>query len=148
MTKNKTQRDVFKRLPESIKALSERKGALLPAGAVIYAEGDTRNFQELLFIYHGIFRKQEPVLEGTIESFRETLFYYAKRFQGWYDLQELAESIDHVLKEPDFNNTPKLLDHIEKLMVVSGHINSWIDLLIPWNRINKVMHSETERNSE
>jgi len=145
MPKNK--RDIFSRLPESLKALSHRKGALLPAGAVIYAEGDTRNFHELLFIYHGIFREQKSLSKGTTDSFREILLYYAKRFQGWYDLPELAQGIENIFKEADFSDKFDLLGHVEKLMVVTGHINSWIDLLIPWSRINRIMQPESGQNS-
>jgi hypothetical protein len=144
----KNERDVLDRLPESLKALSRRKGALLPAGAVIYAEGDTRNFHELLFVYHGIFRKQELISKGAVDSFREILLYYSKRFQGWYDLPELSQGIEEVFKKADFTDKPDLLGHVEKLMVITGHLNSWIDLLIPWSRINRIMQPENGCNLE
>ena len=145
MTQKETETGILTRIPRSVQALSERTGALLPAGAVIYAEGDTRNFHELLFIYHGLFNRQASPLNGTVDSLRETLSYYAARFQGWYELTELSDAIERMLKETDFKDKADLLDHMEILMRVTGRVNSGIDLLIPWDRINRAMRSDAEK---
>ena len=147
MTEKETETGILKRIPRSVQMLSERTGALLPAGAVIYAEGDTRNFHELLFIYHGLFSRQTSPLEGTVDALRETLSYYAVRFQGWYELTELADAIERLLQEIVFKDKTDLLDHMERLMRVTGRVNSGIDLLIPWDRINRIMRSDAEKQS-
>ena len=144
VTEKEFEMEILKRIPRSVQTLSERTGALLPAGAVIYAEGDTRNFHELLFIYHGLFSKQTSPLAGTEDTFRETLSYYAARFQGWYELTELNDAIEEMLKQTDFKNKSDLLEQIEWLMQVTGRVNSGIDLIIPWDRINRIMRSEAE----
>ena len=60
---------------------------------------------------------------------------------------ELVEAIEYMLKKAVFSDKTDLLGHIERLMVVTGRMNSGIDLLIPWDRINRLMQPEAEKPS-
>jgi hypothetical protein len=57
-------------------------------------------------------------------------------------LTELSDAIERMLKETDFKDKVDLLAHLEMLMQIAGRVNSGIDLLIPWDRINRVMRSD------
>ena len=134
---------LFKEPPEEVRAMTDRTGALQPASGVIYAEADTRNFHEMLFVIHGALRDQAEPSDQLIDLIRRMIEYYTARFRGWYGLEDLAARIEALWADPseDGNDWPA---KIESLMILVGRVNFWIDLQIPWQRFKEAMTEAPE----
>lgn len=145
MTLKRLKSKIVCRPPKEVLALLERKGPLQPAGSVLYSEGDTRNFHEMLFVIHENIRCQKRLSRNFEHLVNDMLRYYSQRFSGWYDLKDLSEQIELKIKKIDFSKKRKCLKDIESLMMSAGRINSWIDLQIPWFNVNEVIKKEKPR---
>jgi hypothetical protein len=143
MNKRHSPMHFFTSPPQEVKRLGRRTGSLQPAGGVLYSEGDTRNFHEILFVMYRMIETQKRLSKGLQNTVMELFRYYAVRFRGWYGLDDLASQIEKSLGEMNFARRKECLEIIESLMTYVGRVNFWIDLLIPWYDLNE--HMKTKR---
>ena len=131
---------VWSKMPEEIRSILSKRGLLLPAGIILYAESDTRNFHEILWeIYN---RVSKGKVKGSELKFMllTLLDYYERKMSGWYHLNEIASVLANARKI--IENATTLEEYIEvvrELMLYIGRISMWLDLLIPWYEINEVI---------
>jgi hypothetical protein len=139
------QDELFVRPPAEVTALLDRKGALQPAGGLLYSEADTRNFHEMLFVIHQIVSARPEGPAGLADLIRGILAYYATRLRGWYGLEESARRIEAATAALDYQDKTAFLAELERLMAVAGRINFWIDGQMPWFDINESVKRASQR---
>lgn len=135
----RVRQDIWYSMPSEISRLTSKRGFLLPAAAIIYSEGETRNLHELLWILHCAAHERRISLSSLKDFTSALLSHYHKKLDGWYDLKNLAAALK---KSQDImnhiKNREEYLSVLKELMLYVGRINMWIDLLIPWHEVNKI----------
>jgi hypothetical protein len=140
-----TQDELFVQPPAEVRALLDRRGALQPAGGLLYSEADTRNFHEMLFVIHQTVSARPEGPGGLADLIRGILAYYAARLRGWYGLDQAARRIEAAAGELDYEDKTAFLADLEALMAVVGRINFWIDGQMPWFEINESVKRASQR---
>ena len=114
-----------------------------PAGPVIYAEGETRTLHELLFACYDAGVRNEVSLSCVKKFTRILLQFYGGKLKKWYGLVDIATLLEKI--ESNLDNVEQMEDFlnlIKELLLFVGRINMWLDLLIPWEDLNKVFKLE------
>ena len=136
----KRRQEVWFIIPTEIRTLLDRKR---PAGPVIYAEGETRTLHELLFACYDAGVRNEVSLSCVKKFTRILLQFYGGKLKNWYGLVDIATLLEKI--ESNLDNVEQMEDFlnlIKELLLFVGRINMWLDLLIPWEDLNKVFKLE------
>lgn len=125
--------DAWERQPKEIGELMQRKGEMLPFGALAFAEGEMRKLHEILWSiwYH---KKNAPLAERFATAELVTLLA-ADRLEGLCNLHRFADELRecvHMLEKWD-----ETFDEILKeLVLYVGRLHGWLDLNVKWNALN------------
>lgn len=130
--------EVWKTIPEEILRLRQLGGVMQPAGPLLYAEAESRNFHEWLYLtYQNIIKKQLKA-DLTKHIILPHLSSLRAKMAGWYHLERTAQSIIAFEKAfRESHSIEEIGDLCEHLILFIGRINMWIDTLVPWNDINE-----------
>jgi hypothetical protein len=116
--------------PPEIAMLMARRGVMLPAGPLLYAEGYARMLHEMLWRHRAIARNGDHAAAARAGA--ETLRFAAERIGGFCHLTAsaatLQDAADHVRDHPEL--TLALLD---EAILFAGRLAAWLDSRIAWN---------------
>lgn len=135
-----TREAIWDKVPEEIYRIKKRKGFMQPAGSIMYAESETRKLQEILWVFKNLLKEKQITLESLKYSLKAILEHFSIRIGGWCGLTDtstLLKNASELIRKLETNE--ELSNILDELMLYSGRINMWVDLLIPWNDLNKQM---------
>lgn len=119
--------------PGCLRALAARRGIMLPYGPLAMAEGEFRKLQELLW---ALLNQQAPEPQANVQTTAHFLIQaFLGRIVGLCGLEESG----HILRL-----SARLLDAdpssartvVEETILYCGRMAAWLDLAIPWYRLN------------
>ena len=126
--------------PSEIRGLLKRKGTLQPAGHILCVESETRILHDILWTLYQAVLKNSDALTWTKPATVELLTHFSKRMWGWYQLEEASKYIASARDlAGNANTAAEYLAVMEEVMLYVGRVNMWVDLLIPWYDVNRVM---------
>jgi len=116
--------------PPEIALLMARRGVMLPAGPLLYAEGYARMLHEMLWRHRATARAGDHA--AAARSGGETLRFAAERLRGFCHLTAsaatLQDAADRLRARPEL--TLALLD---EAILFTGRLAAWLDGRIAWN---------------
>lgn len=127
------RRRIWAQPPDELSALAGRRGTMMPLGALVWAESETRKLHEFLWAIRET--GDAPLAARAASVLLQSSAVQLRDFLG---LDEIAGAMDRVADAlaAGGRNTWALLD--EAIMAV-GRTSHWIDLLFPWQRLNAAM---------
>lgn len=127
---------IWREEPEEIRRLVARRGVMLPAGPLLYAEAEARKVQEFLWLLRHEARR--PMSDGAafVAPAAALLLRGAEtRISGLCGLTEagrfLLDAAAALEARPD-----DPLPVIEEAILYAGRLAAWLDQRIPWNALN------------
>jgi hypothetical protein len=131
---------MVRRAPPEVTALMRRRGVMRPAGALMYAEAESRKLHEVLWMLRGHLRRSHDIPEFA----RTLLDHCVLRLGGWCGLHEAAalirETVDEIRRLPP----ERRAEALEALILYVGRLNMWLDALIPWDAVNTVLQGSVD----
>jgi len=130
---------IWREEPQEVKSLVARRGVMLPAGPLLYAEAEARKLHELLWALRQEARRPGSKEAGFVARAAALVLRAAEsRITGLCGLPEagrfLLEAAAALEERPD---TP--LPVIEVAILYAGRLAAWLDLRIPWNGLNETV---------
>lgn len=123
--------------PPEVGRLLALRGVMRPAGALVYAEAESRKLHETLWLFRG-----ELVREGRLSSLATVILrHFARRFIGWYGLEEAGRLCVQFADDLPLLAPAAALGALEALMIYAGRLNFWLDSYIPWEELNVVLQT-------
>lgn len=127
------RRRIWRAPPAEIATLMARRGVMLPAGPLIYAEGYARTLHEALWRLRAIARGGDTAFAARAAG--EALALAVSRISGFCHLLEsgavLTRAADLLRARGDLAAAI-----IDETILVSGRLAAWLDGRIAWNDLN------------
>jgi hypothetical protein len=137
---------IWEKVPEEIHRIKKRKGLMQPAGSIVYAESETRKLQEILWVFKNLLKEKQITIDNLKNSLRALLEHFSIRIGGWCGLTDTSTLLKNASELISRLDTSEELNNIlDELMLYSGRVNMWIDLLIPWNDLNEQMKENFQK---
>lgn len=123
--------------PDCLRTLVARRGIMLPYGPLAMAEGEFRKLQELLW---GLYSAMQTAREGIDAPATGHFLIHAflGRIVGLCGLEESG----HILRLAALLLRTRPADAqtvLEETILYCGRMAAWLDLAIPWHRLNKAV---------
>lgn len=141
-----TRKAIWEKVPDEIHRIKKRKGLMQPAGSIVYAESETRKLQEILWVFKNLLKEKQITIDNLKNSLKAILEHFSERIGGWCGLTDtstLLKNTSELISKLDTNE--ELNNILDELMLYSGRVNIWIDLLIPWNDLNEQMKENFQK---
>lgn len=120
-------------MPGDIARLKASRAIMHPAGPIFAAEAEARVLHELLWwVRTRLGQQDEVILRQTMAI---TLDKAATRLRDFCHMDE-TPTLLFALRDAASTAVP-LPALVDEAILASGRIGAWIDLLIPWNDVNK-----------
>ena len=120
-------------MPDDIARLKTSRAIMHPAGPIFAAEAEARVLHELLWwVRSRLGQQDEAMLRQTMAI---TLDKAATRLRDFCHMDK-TPALLFALRDAASTAVP-LPALVDEAILVSGRIGAWIDLLIPWNDVNK-----------
>lgn len=133
-----TRKKIWEKIPEEVRRIKKRKGIMQPAGSIVYAESETRKLQEILWVFKNLLKEKQITIDNLKNSLKALLEHFSVRIGGWCGLTDTSTLLKNASELISRLDTSEELNNIlDELMLYSGRVNMWIDLLIPWNDLNE-----------
>lgn len=135
---------IWRKPSSEIRGLARRKGTLQPAGHILCVESETRILHDILWTLYQPVLKNPDALKWARPAAMELLTHFSKRMLGWYQLEEISKCMASA--RDLISIASKAADYLavmEETMLYVGRVNMWVDLLIPWYDINRVVKKKT-----
>ena len=137
---------IWVRTPEEIRRIKKRKGLMQPGGSIIYAESETRKLQEILWVFKNFLKEKQITIDNLKNSLKALLEHFSIRIGGLCGLTDTSTLLKNASELISRLDTSEELNNIlDELMLYSGRVNMWIDLLIPWNDLNEQMKENFQK---
>ena len=131
---------IWEKVPEEIDRMKKRKGLMQPAGSIVYAESETRKLQEILWVFKNLLKEKQITIDNLKNSLKAFLEHFSVRIGGWCGLKDTSTQLKNTSELISKLETSEELNNVlDELMLYSGRLNMWIDLLIPWDDLNEQM---------
>jgi len=135
-----TRKAIWEKVPEEIHRIKKRKGLMQPAGSIVYAESETRKLQEILWVFKNLLKEKQITIDNLKNCLKALLEHFSIRIGGLCGLTDTSTLLKNTSELISKLETSEELNNIlDELMLYSGRLNMWIDLLIPWNDLNEQM---------
>ena len=137
---------IWVRTPEEIRRIKKRKGLMQPGGSIVYAESETRKLQEILWVFKNLLKEKQITIDNLKNSLKALLEHFSIRIGGLCGLTDTSTLLKNASELISRLDTSGELNNIlDELMLYSGRVNMWIDLLIPWNDLNEQMKENFQK---
>jgi hypothetical protein len=128
------RRAIWRAPPSEIATLMARRGVMLPAGPLVYAEGYARHLHETLWRLRAIARAGD--VPFAVRAGGEALGLAVARIAGFCHLLEAGAVLERIAASlrarPDLAAT--ILD---EAILYAGRLAAWLDGRIAWNDITE-----------
>jgi len=124
------RRAIWREAPAEIAALLARRGVMLPAGPLIYAEGYARHLHETLWRHRAIARGGDAAFAA--HAALHSLRFAASRLAGFCHLTENGATLTRFAAalESHPTLTAAILD---EAILFAGRLAAWLDARIAWD---------------
>ncbi len=130
--------------PREIAGLMERRGVMLPLGPLLLAESEFRKLQEQLW---EILMREAGDPAFAARAAGGLLDHGARRVGGLCGLTEAADALasfrDALARAPEAGAAI-----LEEAILYSGRMAAWLDLRIPWDRLQRASQEAISEREE
>lgn len=139
-----SREQIWMKPSSEIRGIAKRKGTLQPAGHILCVESETRILHDMLWTFYQPVLRDSNALTWARPATVELLSHFSKRMSGWYQLEEISKGLTSARDLISSANTAAdYLAVMEETMLYVGRVNMWVDLLVPWYDINRVVKKKT-----
>ena len=132
------RKKIWKKVPEEVRRAKNRNGLMQPLGSIVYAESETRNLQQLLWVFKNLLKEKQITINNLKNSLKAFLEHFSVTIGGWCSLTDTSALLKDTSELISKLETSEDLDDIiDELMLYIGRVNMWLDLLIPWDDLNE-----------
>ena len=136
---------VWRARPDEIPHLMSHRSATLPLGPLVFAESEVRKLQENLWaLRERVSAPGQRALPGGAEARAFVadvgamlLATSAKLIAGYSGLHDASATLERaaclMTEQPD-----ESLGLLDEALLISGRLAGWLDLCLPWQRLNEV----------
>lgn len=125
--------DIWDKPPKEITDLMKRRGYTQPIGPILYGEGGLRDLIGILWRVRELYEKTSKI---DMQFFRCVTDYFCQIIGGWCGLKRVAGAIQEYSDLLENSDTGKM-EILEDMILFTGRVHMWIDLLIPWEKFNE-----------
>lgn len=128
------RRAIWRAAPAEIATLMARRGVMLPAGPLVYAEGYARHLHETLWRLRAIARAGDAAFATRAAG--EALALAVARIAGFCHLREAGTVLETIAGS--LRARPDLVTAIlDEAILYAGRLAAWLDARIAWNDITE-----------
>ncbi len=133
----KATKAIWYERPAEIGAILKRRDINHPMGNLLFAEGTAREFCELMWSYHEALANGSMSVETAHEILPVFYAHLENELSGMYFLREGGSLVHQILEELPDSSKDEMLEVMEELKVFLTRLDVWLDMNLPWEKINQ-----------